>query len=147
MISCIIGVAASWVPNCHGFATSQRAIVRNRHSNERRMNGISHVFQLCSQNKWERRLILTSALVFPTKNKNIQTRTSMKKQNASCYSAFVRWSLANEITIRFFRGTWKVHSIPPLGIMIFPPGRVKHFSWLAMHKRCWTAARHQRHGL
>ena len=69
MIPCIIGVAASWDPNCHGSAASQRAIVRNRHSNERRIIGISHLFKLCSQNKRERRLILTSALVFPTKNK------------------------------------------------------------------------------
>lgn len=33
MIPCIIGVAASWDPNCHGSAASQGAIVRNRHSN------------------------------------------------------------------------------------------------------------------
>ena len=49
MIPCIIGVAASWDPNCHGSAASQRAIVRNRHDNERRIIGISHLFQLCSR--------------------------------------------------------------------------------------------------
>ena len=32
MIPCIIGVAASWNPNCHGSAASQAAIVRNNHS-------------------------------------------------------------------------------------------------------------------
>ena len=32
IIPCIIGVAASWDPNCHGSAASQGAIVRNSHS-------------------------------------------------------------------------------------------------------------------
>lgn len=32
IIPCIIGVAASWDPNCHGSAASQGAIVRNNHS-------------------------------------------------------------------------------------------------------------------
>lgn len=27
------------------------------------------------------------------------------------------------------------------------PSKVKHFFWLALHRRCWTAARRHRHGL
>ena len=64
MIPCIIGVAASWDPNCHGSAASQGAIVRNRHSKKTSIIWISILWQLCSRKeKGDRDL----ALVFPTK--------------------------------------------------------------------------------
>ena len=30
---------------------------------------------------------------------------------------------------------------------VFAPAKVKHFFWLALHRKCWTAARRHRHGL
>jgi len=48
MIPCIIGVAASWDPNCHGSAASQGAIVRNGHEFEWTIIGIFLLWPLCS---------------------------------------------------------------------------------------------------
>ena len=103
MIPCIIGVAASWDPNCHGSAASQRAIVRNRHSNERRIIGISHLFQLCSLTfkrkgdlSWRRRWFFQR-----------KTRTFFHElpwQNASCLVTHTLEVPSTKATIRVFWG-------------------------------------------
>ena len=80
MIPCIIGVAASWDPNCHGSAASQRAIVRNRHDNERRIIGISHLFQLCSRKEKGKETDLDVGVGFS----NETFFHELPWQNASC---------------------------------------------------------------